>query len=154
MFMARMHARRRGSSGSKRVYRDSPPEWIDLTPEEVEKRIIELYNEGYEPSTIGMILRDRYGVPSVRQVTGKKLVKLLKEKGFEIEYPEDLKALIKKALNLRKHLEVHKKDFHNKRGLQLIEAKIWRLSSYYKEKGYLPKDWSYDPAKLRIALRK
>ena len=152
--MARMHARRRGSSGSKRVYRDSPPEWVDLTAEEVEKRILELYKEGYEPSMIGMILRDRYGVPSVRQVTGKKLVKLLKEKGAKIDYPEDLKALIKKALNLRRHLEVHKKDFHNKRGLQLIEAKIWRLSSYYKEKGILPKDWSYDPVKLRIALRK
>jgi len=152
--MARMHARRRGSSGSKRVYRDSPPEWVDLTPEEVEKRILELYNEGYEPSMIGMILRDRYGIPSIRQVTGKRLVKLLEEKGVKIEYPEDLKALIRKALNLRKHLDVHKKDLHNRRGLQLIEAKIWRLSSYYKEKGVLPKDWSYDPEKLRIALKK
>jgi small subunit ribosomal protein S15 len=152
--MARMHARKRGSSGSKKVYRDSPPEWIDITPEELERRIIELHNEGYEPSMIGMILRDRYGVPSVRQITGKKLVKILQEKGVKIDYPEDLKALIQKALNLRKHMEVHKKDFHNKRGLQLIEAKIWRLSSYYKERGCLPKDWSYSPEKLRIALRR
>jgi small subunit ribosomal protein S15 len=34
----------------------------------------------------------------------------------------------------------------------LIEAKIWRLSSYYKEKGVLPEDWSYDPEKLRVEL--
>jgi small subunit ribosomal protein S15 len=154
MLMARMHARRRGSSGSKRVYRDSPPEWVDLSPEEVEKKILELYKEGYEPSMIGIILRDRFGIPSIKQITGKKLVKLLREKGIKIDYPEDLKALIRKALNLRRHLEEHKKDLHNKRGLQLIEAKIWRLSSYYKEKGVLPKDWSYDPEKLRIALKK
>lgn len=152
--MARMHARRKGKSGSKRVYRDHPPEWVEMKPEEVEKLVVELYKEGYEPSMIGMILRDRYGIPSVRQVTGKKLVKILKEHGVYTGLPEDLKALIKKAINLRKHLEVHKKDKHNMRGLQLIEAKIWRLSNYYKEKGVLPKDWKYDPEKLEIELSK
>jgi len=154
MLMARMHARRRGSSGSKRVYRDSPPEWVELKPEEVEKKVVELFNEGYEPSVIGMILRDRYGIPSVRQVTGKRLQQILREKGAEMPIPEDLKALIKKAIRLRQHVSVHKKDYHNIRGLQLIEAKIWRLSNYYKEKGVLPSDWKYDPEKLRIALTK
>jgi small subunit ribosomal protein S15 len=151
--MARMHARRRGSSGSKRVYRDSPPKWVELTPEEVERKIIELYDEGYEPSMIGTILRDRYGIPSVKQVTGKRLQKILKER-VQIAIPEDLKALIKKALRLRKHVEVYKKDRHNLRSLQLVEAKIWRLSNYYKEKGILPADWSYDPQKLQIELSK
>jgi small subunit ribosomal protein S15 len=149
--MARMHARRRGSSGSKRVYRDSPPEWVDMNPEEVEKKILELYEEGYEPSMIGMILRDRYGIPSVKQVTGKKILQILREKS-EVGMPEDLKSLIMKAIRLRQHINQHKKDYHNKRGLQLIEAKIWRLSNYYKEKGVLPADWKYDPEKLRIAL--
>jgi len=150
--MARMHKSRRGKSGSKKIHRTQPPEWVELNAEEVEKKIVELYNEGYEPSMIGMILRDRFGVPSVRQVTGKKLVEILSESGIKPKYPEDLKALIKKALKLRRHLEVHKKDLHNRRGLQLIEAKIWRLSNYYKEKGYLPADWSYDPEKLRVEL--
>ena len=150
--MARIHARRRGKSGSKRVYRDSPPEWVDMSPEEVEKKVVELYIEGYEPSQIGMVLRDRYGIPSVKQVTGKKIQKILKEKGIEIKYPEDLKSLIKKALKLRKHLEIHRKDKHNRRGLQLIEAKIWRLSNYYKEKGVLPADWKYNPERLKIEL--
>ncbi len=150
--MARIHARRRGKSGSKRVYRGSPPEWVDMSPEEVEKKVVELYIEGYEPSQIGMVLRDRYGIPSVKQVTGNKIQKILKEKGVEIKYPEDLKSLIKKALKLRKHLEIHRKDKHNRRGLQLIEAKIWRLSNYYKEKGVLPADWKYNPERLKIEL--
>uniref|UniRef100_A0A7J2TL63 Small ribosomal subunit protein uS15 n=1 Tax=Archaeoglobus fulgidus TaxID=2234 RepID=A0A7J2TL63_ARCFL len=150
--MARMHKSRKGKSGSKKVYRDSPPAWVEMSAEEVEKKVLELYNEGYEPSQIGMILRDRYGIPSIKQVTGKKLMDILIENGIRPKYPEDLKALIKKALKLRKHLETHKKDLHNRRGLQLIEAKIWRLSNYYKEKGYLPADWSYDPEKLRVEL--
>ncbi len=150
--MARMHKSRRGKSGSKKVYRNTPPEWVEMSKEEVVKKILELYNEGMDPSKIGMVLRDRYGIPSVRQITGKRLVEILKENGVSMKYPEDLKALIKKALKLRKHLEAHKKDLHNRRGLQLIEAKIWRLSSYYKEKGVLPADWSYDPEKLRVEL--
>jgi len=150
--MARMHARKRGKSGSKRIYRSSPPPWIEMSPEEVEKKVVELYNEGYEPSLIGMILRDRYGIPSVRQITGKKLVQILKESGVKIEIPEDLKALIKRAIRIRDHLNKHKKDYHNMRGLQLIEAKIHRLANYYKEKGILPQDWKYDPEKLKIAL--
>ncbi len=150
--MARMHKSRRGKSGSKKVYRTQPPEWVEMSAEDVEKKVIELYNEGYEPSMIGMILRDRFGIPSVRQVTGKRIVEILIESGIKPRYPEDLKSLIRKALKLRRHLEVHKKDLHNRRGLQLIEAKIWRLSNYYKEKGYLPVDWSYDPEKLRVEL--
>lgn len=150
--MARMHKTRRGKSGSKKVYRTQPPEWVELSAEDVEKKVIELYNEGYEPSMIGTILRDRFGIPSLRQVVGKRLTEILIESGIKPKYPEDLKALIKKALKLRRHLEVHKKDLHNRRGLQLIEAKIWRLSNYYKERGYLPADWTYDPEKLRVEL--
>ncbi|MCS7118572.1 MAG: 30S ribosomal protein S15 [Archaeoglobaceae archaeon] len=151
--MARIQKNKRDDrSESKKVYTNIPPEWVEMSAEEVEKKVIELYNEGYEPSEIGMILRDKFGIPSVRQVTGKKLVDILLENGIKPRYPEDLKALIKKALKLRKHLEVHKKDLHNRRGLQLIEAKIWRLSNYYKEKGYFPEEWSYDPEKLRVEL--
>ncbi len=152
MKMARIHARRRGKSGSERVYRDAPPEWVELGSEEVEKLVLKLHNDGYEPSMIGTILRDVYGVPSVKQITGKKIARILKENGAEIKLPEDIKSLIMKAINLRKHLGVHKKDLHNKRGLQLIEAKIHRLASYYKEKGVLPEDWKYDPVKLEIEL--
>ncbi len=152
--MARMHARKRGSSGSKRVYRDSAPEWVELTPDEVEKRVLELYEEGHEPSMIGMILRDRYGVPSVKQVTGKKLAEVLKENNAITGLPEDLKSLIQKALNLRRHAEEHRKDFHNIRGMQLTEAKVRRLAKYYKKKGVLPSDWKYDPKRLQIELSK
>jgi len=150
--MARMHARRRGKSGSKRVYRDSPPEWLEMTPEEIEEKIVELRRQGYSTSEIGMILRDVYGVPSVRQILGKKIGKVLEERGLAPKIPEDLENLMRKAINLRKHLQEHRKDLHNRRGLQLIESKIRRLVKYYKEAGKLPEDWEYKPETAEVML--
>ncbi len=141
--MARMYARKRGKSGSKRLYRDKPPEWIPMKPEEVEQKIVELAEKGYSSAMIGLILRDQYGIPNVRQVLGKKIGKVLEENNLQPTIPEDLNNLINKAIKLKKHLAIHRKDYHNKRGLQLIESKIRRLVKYYKRKGKLPKDWNY-----------
>jgi len=141
--LARMYARKRGKSGSKRLYRDKPPEWVPLTPEEIERKIVELAEKGYSTAMIGLILRDQYGVPNVRQVLGKKITKVLEEHGLAPSIPEDLNNLIVKAVRLRKHLSIHRKDYHNKRALQLVESKIRRLVKYYKRVGKLPKDWNY-----------
>ncbi|MDF2954596.1 30S ribosomal protein S15 [Candidatus Alkanophaga liquidiphilum] len=151
--MARIYARRRGRSGSKPPLRKKPPEWLQITPEEIEERIIELYKQGYSTSVIGMVLRDCYGVPDVRLVTGKKMTQILREYNVASKVPEDLQNLIKKAIRLRKHLELHRKDLHNKRALQLTESKIRRLVKYYKRKKVLPADWEYKPETAEILLR-
>jgi small subunit ribosomal protein S15 len=151
--MARMHSRRRGKSGSKKVIRNKPPEWQLLKGKELIKKIIELKKEGKSKSEIGFILRDSYGVPSIRLATGKKLGKILEEQGFKEEYPEDLVNLIKKAVNLRKRLARNKKDLHNKRALQLIESKIRRLAKYYIGKGKLPENWKYKPEEAEVLIK-
>lgn len=151
--MARMHARRKGKSRSKRPPRTSPPSWIKMDPEAVEELVVKLAKQGYSPSMIGIILRDQYGIPSVKLVTGKKILRILKEHGLAPKIPEDLANLIRRAVRLRKHLEVHKKDLHSRRGLQLIESKIWRLVKYYKREGVLPPDWTYDPSKAELLLQ-
>jgi small subunit ribosomal protein S15 len=58
--------------------------------------------------------------------------------------PEDLANLIKKAQSLGVHIEKHHKDLHNKRSMQVIEARIHKLSRYYKREGVLPKNWKYE----------
>ncbi len=153
MPMARMHARRRGKSGSKKPVRKVPPSWCKYTKSEVEKLVIELAKKGYSTAMIGTILRDQYGIPSVKLITGKKILKILKENGLAPKLPEDLANLIKRALRVRKHLQKHRKDLHSKRGLQLIEEKIRRLAFYYKEKGVLPKDWEYVPEKAELYVK-
>ncbi len=121
-----------------------------MKPEEVEELVVSLYRKGYPPSMIGIILRDTYGIPSVRAVTGKKLVRILRERGLAPEIPEDLANLIRRAARVRRHLEEHPKDYHSKRGLQLIESKIHRLVKYYKRIGVLPPDWEYKPERVSI----
>lgn len=139
--MARMHARRKGVSGSTKPLKSTVP--LMMTAEEVEKLIVELRNSGLSSSRIGIVLRDTYGIPSVKSVTKKSLTEVLRDNGVAPELPEDLFNLINKALNLRDHLEENKKDLHNKRALQLTESKIRRLVYYYKRRAVLPEGWSY-----------
>lgn len=121
-----------------------------MKPEEVEELVVSLYRKGYPPSMIGLILRDMYGIPSVKAITGKKITRILEERGMKPEIPEDLVNLMRRAARVRRHLEEHPKDYHSKRGLQLIESKIHRLVKYYKRIGVLPPDWEYKPERISI----
>lgn len=84
--------------------------------------------------------------------------------------PEDLYHLIKKAVNIRRHLEKNRKDTDSKfrcvlaralrgcglaltgvcsavlRSLILVESRIHRLARYYKSKKALPPVWKYEAA--------
>jgi len=155
--MARIYARKRGRSGSKRPFslrlKQSPPEWVEMTAEQVEKKVVDLHNQGLSTSKIGILLRDSYSVPSVALVTGKKLTRILKERESADKLPEDLQNLMRKALRLRKHLGVNKMDIHNNRSLQLTESKIRRLVKYYKREQVLPGDWKYKPETAEVLLR-
>ena len=150
--MARMHARRRGDSGSVRPYRKENPEWANADVAAIEKIIVDLKKEGVSTSRIGLILRDRHGVPDVKLATGKRIGEILKEKGMEPDIPEDLRNLIEKALGLRKHLVENKNDLHNKRQLQLTESKVRRLVRYYTGNGRMPEGWTYKPETAEIIL--
>jgi small subunit ribosomal protein S15 len=149
--MARMHARRKGRSGSTHQYdRKEHPSWSSLKPREVESRIIELAKKGKTTSEIGVILRDQYAVPNVKLATGKKITRILEENKLASEFPEDLKNLISRALTIRDHMGIHRKDVQNKRNLQLVESKIRRLARYYIENNKLPEDWKYSPKQAKL----
>jgi small subunit ribosomal protein S15 len=141
-------SKEKGRSGSTRPAVIQKPDWVKMSPEEVEELVVSLYRRGYPPSQIGVILRDQYGIPLVKAVTGKSILQILRERGLAAEIPEDLSNLIRKALRIRRHLEEHPKDYHSRRGLQLVESKIHRLVKYYKREGVLPPDWKYEPEKI------
>ena len=147
-----MHARRKGKSGSTYPPRKSNPEWVVYNVKEIEELIVKLAKEDKSSTEIGMVLRDSYGIPSVKQMMGNKIGYFLEQNKLAPKMPEDLYNLIKKAVNLRKHLGQHHRDTHNRRALQLIESKIRRLGKYYKNTGKLPKDWIYKPDKLRLMV--
>jgi len=144
--------RAKGKSHSTRPARAGAPKWVRFTKEEVEELVKELAKKGYTPSMIGLILRDQYGIPLVKQITGKKITKILEEKGLLPQIPEDLFNLIKKAVNVRRHLREYPKDKVAKKGLEEIESKIRRLIRYYKSVGRLPQEWQYDPEKAELLV--
>ena len=149
--MARIHARRKGKSGSTHpIERKKHPEWSSLNPREVESRILELAKSGKSKGEIGLILRDQYAVPDVKLATGKKISKILEANNIKSDIPEDLRSLIRKALQLKKHLDTNKKDLKNKRNLQLTESKIRRLTKYYHNQNQLPKNWKYSPEQAKL----
>ncbi|MHA1974973.1 MAG: 30S ribosomal protein S15 [Candidatus Hodarchaeales archaeon] len=152
--MARMHARRKGKSGSKRPIWRKTPEWILYSPEEIENLVTEKAKEGLGSAQIGLVLRDEYAIPSVKKITGKSITKIMKENNLGPKMPEDFLNLVRRALNLRKHLESgNKKDKHSRRGLQLIESKIRRLTRYYKKKGVFDQNFKYEPSNATLYLR-
>ena len=144
--MGRMHAPGKGISSSALPYRRTPPSWLKTAPEEVVDQVCKLAKKGLTPSQIGVILRDLHGVAQVRQVTGNKILRILKGNGLAPEIPEDLYQLIKKAVAVRKHLERYRKDMDAKFRLILIESRIHRLARYYKTAGQLPPNWKYESA--------
>ena len=150
--MARMHARRRGIAASVRPFRTEAPEWSNTNAKEIEDKVVELRKSGLSSAAIGLVLRDKHGVPDVKLATGKKINKIITENNMADEIPEDLRNLMHKALGMRKHLVDNNHDVHNKRQLQLTEAKIRRLVKYYTGNGKLPADWAYSPETAEILL--
>ena len=96
-------------------------------------------------SAIGTILRDQYAIPLVKPITGKSISDTLQAAGLAPALPEDLANMMKKAQSLAVHMDKNKKDLHNKRNMQIIEAQIHKLSRYYKREGVLDKKWKYVP---------
>lgn len=140
-----MPKKEKGSSQSIRPVSKRPPAWCRYKSEEVEAMVIKLAKEGYPASMIGTILRDRHSVPLTKPLTGRRITQILKDADLAPPLPQDFETLLKKAAKLRLHLEKNKKDLHNKRALQIIEARIRKLSKYYKRRGVLLPDWKYEP---------
>merc|ERR1711991_1029984 len=142
--MGRMHSNGKGISSSALPYKRAPPSWLKTSPKEVSDHICKLARKGLTTSQIGVVLRDSHGIAQVKNVTGTKILRILKANGLAPEIPEDLYHLIKKAVNVRKHLERFRKDRDAKYRLVLIESRIHRLARYYKLSGTLPPNWKYD----------
>ncbi|MFB6183030.1 MAG: 30S ribosomal protein S15 [Haloarculaceae archaeon] len=153
--MARMHTRRRGSSDSDKPVADDPPEWSDVDADAVEERVVELAEQGYSPSEIGLKLRDEgvqgTPVPDVSLATDKKVTEILEANDADPDLPEDLRNLMERAVRLQEHMQDNPGDHQNKRALQNTESKIRRLVDYYRG-DELDEEftYSYDTAKERL----
>lgn len=149
--MARIHSHRHGKSHQTRPPSKSTPIWVTTTADEARSAALKLAKDGLSPSRIGQTLRDDYGVPLVKPLLGKSLGRVLAEGKVSPKVPQDLQDLIDRAKRVQKHLQSHKSDRKNVHSLELVEAKIYRLSKYYKEIGAIPSDFKYTAVVAQLA---
>jgi len=147
--MSRMHSSRKGKASSHKPHVSESPRWVQAQKKEVEEAVTGMGKMGKRAAQIGLSLRDQYGVPDVHLLTGKSINQILNEASVRMPLPEDLAALIERAKNVAKHLGENRKDESSRRGLQLIESKIRRLSKYYIREGIIPSDWKYSSEETR-----
>ena len=138
-----MPRQEKGRSHSIRPVSRRPPSWCRYQSEEVEAFVVKLAKEGHSLSKIGTLIRDQYAIPLVKPITGKSISGILEDAGMAPSTPEDLSNLVTKARGLSVHIDKNHKDLHNKRSMQVIEARIHKLSKYYRREGVLPKKWKY-----------
>ena len=145
--MGRMYSSGKGIARRCLPYRKSPPSWVQISTNDLVDQIIKLAKKGTQPSQIGVTLRDSYGIPQVKGVTGSKILRILKKAGMAPAVPEDLYYLIKKAIAIRKHLEKFRKDKDAKFRLINTESRIHRLARYYRNVKAIAPTWRYQSKK-------
>jgi small subunit ribosomal protein S15 len=141
--MGRLHTHNHGKSHSIRPIDPKKPDWVKQTNEEIEGLIIKYAKEGMTTSQIGIKLRDQHAIPLVKPIINKGIKEVLIENKLNPEIPEDLNNIVMKAVNLQKHLKENRSYNRNTRALELVEAKVHRLSTHYKKTGEIDQKWKY-----------
>jgi len=149
--MARLHTRRHGRSKSRKPVEFKAPAGAGNA--ELEQAIVAYAKQGMKSTAIGRQIKEKHKVGYLKPMLGKRLNVFLEEKGFKNEIPTDLLDLMRRAVNMRKHLGANHRDVHNTTRLQRVEAKIWRLGKYYRSSGKLAPDWKYDPAQAALIIK-
>jgi small subunit ribosomal protein S15 len=151
--MARAYSGRKGAASSTRPSVRKSPAWQKYGAEEVEALVTKLAKEGKTSSQIGMHLRDVYGIPDIKATAKKSVIKILKEKKLMPKLPEDLASQLRRIVSLTKHMEKNRQDMSAKRGIQLTEAKIFKMMKFYKSNGTLPSEWKYERENAQLLLK-
>lgn len=97
------------------------PSWIKMKPAEMEKLVIALAKEGKTPAQIGLVLRDKHGVPKAK-LFGKGIIDVLEEKG--IEYKSNRRVVDERIAKLKGHIAKNKHDYPAARALT---KELWAL---------------------------
>lgn len=101
--------------------------WIKIKPTELNKIVIELAKEGESPAKIGLILRDKHGLPKTK-LLGKRIEQILKNE--KVDYKNEKKIIENRVDRIKKHLEKNKKDFS---ATKALTKRLWVLHKLEKK---------------------
>jgi len=106
---------------------EAKPSWIKTKPEELEKIITELAKAGNSPSKIGLILRDKHGIPKSKLLS-KKITQILEEK--KVPYKKEISHVEEQIEKIKQHFNKNKHDYTAQRALT---KKLWALHRIKKQ---------------------
>ena len=104
------------------------PIWLKYTKDEVKAIIIKLSNKGLTAEKIGLVLRDQYGIPTVR-LYGIKMKEVLEE-NFKEPTLINLETKLQKIID---HFKKNKQDKKTGRSLMITKAKLKKAKDYHKK---------------------
>lgn len=104
------------------------PDWVTMKSAELEKIVVELAKQGETPAKIGLILRDKHGVPKAKLV-GKRITQILSENKIKVKSEEE--QVLEKIKKLETHMAKSKMDNSAKRSLS---KNLWILNKIKKLK--------------------
>jgi len=93
---------------------EEKPSWVKMKPAEMEKLVVELAKKGETPEKIGLILRDKHGIPKAK-LLGKKVGQILKENKLLETYEKD--TVFAKTDKIKEHIAKNKHDYTAQRSL-------------------------------------
>ena len=96
-------------------------EWVKMKPAELEKIVVELYKQGESTAKIGLILRDKHGIPKAK-LLGKRVSEILT--GANIPLRSDKEAVQKRINILNVHIEKNK---HDQPARKKLAKELWAI---------------------------
>ena len=94
--------------------KSAKPDWVKMKPAELEKIVVQLGKQGNNPAKIGIILRDKHGIPKAK-LLGKRISQILIENN--VKFKTEKEAMEAKIKNLESHIATRKHDKGAKRSL-------------------------------------
>ena len=94
--MGRMQSKGKGKgiSSTATPFKRRCAKWVVHTPRTISDLIVTMAKKGMSPSQIGVTIRDKEAVPSIKLLTGQKIVRLLKKNGsFLVRQAVPLRSL-------------------------------------------------------------
>jgi len=81
--MGRMQSKGKGKGISSTVtpFKRRSAKWVLHTPKSINELIVTMAKKGMSPSQIGVSIRDKEAVPSIKLLTGQKIARILKKNG-------------------------------------------------------------------------
>ncbi len=101
-------------------------DWVKMKPAELEKIVVELYKKGESTAKIGLILRDKYGIPKAK-LLGKRITEILIN--AKIPLRSEKEVIAQKMDSLNKHIAKNK---HDQPAKKKLVKELWAIKEFEK----------------------